>query len=67
MNVGSVELSANKDITQKVTICPRDYKQTAFLADMEGEMEGKKTLVFAERKATVDYIERMLRNRRVGR
>jgi len=65
MNVGSVELSANKNITQCVTVCPVDYKQEAFLQDMESELKGKKTLVFAERKSTVDRIERMLRNRQL--
>ena len=62
MNIGSVELSANKNITQSVVVCPRDYKQENFLNDMSGEMAGKKVLVFTERKATVDRIERMLRN-----
>ena len=65
MNIGSIELSANKNITQKVTVCPRDYKQEAFLGDLEGDMLGKKVLVFAERKMTVDRLERLLRNRRV--
>lgn len=65
MNIGSVELSANRNITQVVNVCPKDYKQEAFLNDMEAEMKGKKTLVFAERKATVDRIERMLRNRKI--
>ena len=65
MNIGSVELSANKNITQKVTVCPQDYKQEAFLGDLEGDMLGKKVLVFAERKVTVDRLERLLRNRRV--
>jgi len=65
MNIGSVELSANHNITQQVTICPQDYKQENFLNDMEDEMKGKKTLVFAERKTTVDRIERMLRNRQI--
>jgi len=65
MNIGSIELSANKNITQKVTVCPRDYKQEAFLGDLEGDMLGKRVLVFAERKMTVDRLERLLRNRRV--
>lgn len=64
MNIGSVELSANRNITQSVKVCPRDYKQENFLNDMSDEMAGKKVLVFTERKATVDRIERMLRNTR---
>ena len=65
MNIGSVELSANKNITQKVIVCPKDYKQEAFLGDLEADMQGKKVLVFTERKMTVDRLERLLRNRRV--
>ena len=65
MNVGSVELSANKNITQIIKVTPTDYRQEAFLTDMEGEMRGKKVLIFAERKATVDRIERMMRNRSI--
>ena len=89
MNIGSTELSANKDIRQKVhlhplhhllhnlhhhhhlnhhqhhlhhqhhqhhlprhllhftqvTVCPPDYKQEAFLTDLEGELQGKKVSV----------------------
>jgi len=66
MNVGSIELSANRNITQKVNVCPVNYKQEAFLNDMEGEMMDKKILVFTEMKVTVDRIERMLRNRRIS-
>lgn len=65
MNIGSVELAANKNISQTVTVCPRDYKQEAFLQDMDGECKGKKALVFTERKATVDRVERMLRNKNI--
>jgi len=65
MNIGSVELSANKNISQSVVVCPRDYKQENFLKDMEEKLSGKKVLVFTEMKSTVDRLERMLRNKRV--
>jgi len=65
MNIGSVELSANKNIHQEVVITTRDYKQEQFLNDMEEKMVHKKVLVFTERKATVDRLERFMRNRRM--
>jgi len=65
MNIGSVELSANKNIHQEVVITTKDYKQENFLNDMEDKMVNKKVLVFTERKATVDRLERYMRNRRM--
>jgi len=65
MNIGSVELSANKNIQQEVVVTTKDYKQENFLNDMEEKMADKKVLVFTERKATVDRLERYMRNRRM--
>jgi len=65
MNIGSVELSANKNIHQEVVVTTKDYKQENFLNDMEDKMADKKVLVFTERKATVDRLERFMRNRRM--
>merc|ERR1719427_848775 len=65
MNIGSVELSANKNIHQEVVVTTKDYKQENFLNDMEDRMADKKVLVFTERKATVDRLERFMRNRRM--
>jgi len=65
MNIGSIELSANKNITQEVVVTTTDYKQENFLIDMEEKMANKKVLVFTERKATVDRLERLMRNRRI--
>ena len=42
-----------------------DYKMEQFMADMEERMKTRKVLVFAERKSTVDRLERFLRNRRI--
>lgn len=65
MNIGSTELTANPNITQEVVVSTRDYKMENFLSDMEGRLAGKKVLVFTERKATVDRVERLLRNKRI--
>jgi len=65
MNIGSTELAANPNITQEVIVSPRDYKMENFLTDMAGRLADKKVLVFTERKATVDRLERQLRNNRV--
>lgn len=65
MKIGSVDLCANKNIEQEVEVTTSDYKQEQFLNDMSEKMKNKKVLVFTERKATVDRLERMLRNRRV--
>lgn len=65
MKIGSVDLCANKNIHQEVCVTTKDYKIEQFLMDMEQKLKNKKVLVFTERKATVDRLERLLRNRRV--
>merc|ERR1711874_149431 len=65
MKIGSVDLCANKNIEQQVEVTTKDYKQEQFLIDMGEKLKGKKVLVFTERKATVDRLERLLRNRRI--
>merc|ERR1719270_2356 len=65
MKIGSVDLCANKNISQHVEITTKDYKTEQFLIDIEEKLLKKKVLVFTERKATVDRLERLLRNRRV--
>ena len=62
MNIGPTELAANKNITQKVVVCPVAAKQAEFLDQMEA-IKGAKILVFTERKIAVDRLERILRNR----
>ena len=58
-------LQANKNIEQEVVVTTVDYKMEQFMADMEERMKTRKVLVFAERKSTVDRLERFLRNRRI--
>merc|ERR1719322_711806 len=65
MKIGSEELFANKNIQQEVIVTTKDYKMEQFLIDMEEKLSRKKVLVFTERIATVDRLERLLRNRRV--
>ena len=65
MKIGSEELCADKNIHQEVIVTTKDYKMEQFLIDMEEKLSRKKVLVFTERKATVDRLERLLRNRRV--
>lgn len=64
MQIGSAELSANKNIMQEVEVCDDNYKMEAFLNKMV-DIGEEKTLVFTERKATVDKLERLLRSKRV--
>jgi len=64
MQIGSAELSANKNIIQEVEVCEDSGKMEAFLNKMV-DIGDEKTLVFTERKATVDRLERLLRSKRV--
>jgi len=64
MQIGSAELSANKNIVQEVEVCDDSYKMEAFLNKMQ-DIGDEKTLVFTERKATVDRLERLLRTKRL--
>lgn len=62
MNIGSTELSANKNITQKVVVCDKSSKHGIFLDTLQ-EIKDQKTLIFAETKATVDRLEHIIRKR----
>ena len=64
MNIGSLELSANRNVHQIVDVVEPDYKMERFFEHLE-KVGRAKTLVFAERKSTVDRLERMLRNKRI--
>ena len=64
MQIGSAELSANKNIVQEVEVSDNSYKMEAFLNKMQ-DIEDEKILVFTERKATVDRLERLLRTKRL--
>jgi len=59
MNIGSTELSANKNITQKIVVTDRNDKKTQLMEAME-EIQDQKTLIFCETKRNVDWLERHL-------
>lgn len=63
VNVGSTELSANRNIQQIVHVCEQDEKAEKFTEIMH-KISGLgfgKTLVFTNTKKSVDYLERVLR------
>merc|ERR1719193_2692645 len=62
LNIGSIELSANKNIKQEILVCQSESRHEMFLERLES-IQDSKILVFAERKATVDRLERIIRKR----
>ena len=62
LNIGSIELSANKNITQEIVFCDQFAKLNTFLDKVES-LDSNKMLVFAETKKSVDFLERALRKR----
>jgi len=62
LNIGSIELSANKNIKQEILVCQSESRHEMFLEKLES-IQDSKILVFAERKATVDRLERIIRKR----
>lgn len=65
LNIGSIELSANKNITQEIVFCDKFDKLNTFLDKVES-LDCNKMLVFAETRKSVDFLERALRKRRVN-
>lgn len=64
INIGSLDLSANHNITQIIEICQdyeKEYKLTKLLEQIMGEAENK-TLVFVETKRKTDELTRRLRS-----
>ncbi|CAL4190871.1 unnamed protein product [Meganyctiphanes norvegica] len=63
LNVGSLSLSANPNITQHVKVCDEDEKEDKLkelLMEIRKEDEHK-TIVFAQTKRKVDWLANMLR------
>lgn len=60
MNIGSTELSANKNITQQIIVIEAKQKHKRLTEKLE-ELQDMKILIFAEKKVTVDWLERNLR------
>jgi ATP-dependent RNA helicase DDX5/DBP2 len=65
LNIGSIELSANKNITQEIVFCDKFDKLNTFLDKVES-LDCNKMLVFAETRKSVHFLERALRKRRVN-
>jgi len=62
VNIGSLELSANKNILQIVDVCRENEKEeklNALLQEISGEQE-RRTIIFAMTKRKVDNLARML-------
>ena len=67
LNIGSIELSANHNITQIVECCEtyeKDEKLFKFLNDSV-DVNKDKVLIFAETKRRVDFLERSLYRQKI--
>ena len=65
INVGGVELTANKNIEQNVEVCDDfDKKRKLFdlLNQIRADLKENKTLVFAKTKHSVDYLTNEMRS-----
>ena len=65
INVGGVELTANKNIQQMVEVCDQfDKKKKLFdlLNKIRADLKENKTLVFAKTKQSVDYLTNEMRS-----
>ena len=61
LNIGSIDLAANHDITQVIEIIQPSERRQKLQEIMEDNAQrGKKMLVFAQTKRTVDYVENLL-------
>lgn len=63
VNIGSLDLCANHNITQIVDVCEdyeKDNKLLKLLESIMGETENK-TIIFVETKRRVDELTRQLR------
>ena len=62
LNIGSIDLAANHDITQIVDVIDPFDRKRRFTDFVDGFMAAgrRKVLVFAQTKRTVDYVENML-------
>lgn len=60
MTVGSLELSANKNITQQVHVCTPHDKWPLLKDILRTHKELKKILIFVQRKVDVDQLARSI-------
>jgi len=57
ITVGSQDLTANKDITQKVIVCTRNEKSEQLRRILDEDLKGKKVLIFVATKKGADYLQ----------
>jgi ATP-dependent RNA helicase DDX5/DBP2 len=62
ITVGSLELTANKNIDQKFEFCSGYEKSKKFIGMLDKMMDGNRILVFCETKRGCDDLTRALRN-----
>ena len=61
VNIGSLDLQANKNVTQIVKVLQEYDKKRALFDNLERIMDGRKVLVFTATKRTADSLTRDLR------
>jgi len=65
LNIGSIDLSANKNIKQEIVFCQSNDRMQTFL-DKISSIRDSKMLIFSETKRNVDFLERMLNKRNIS-
>jgi len=61
INIGSMQLSANHNVTQVVEVCQETDKRHKLLKLLESLMDGSKIIIFTETKRGADQLTRQLR------
>jgi ATP-dependent RNA helicase DDX5/DBP2 len=61
INIGSMELSVNHNVTQVVEVCQEQEKRPKLLKLLERIMDGSKILIFTETKRGADMLTRQMR------
>ena len=66
VKIGSMELQANTNITQIIDVCKQGDKVDKLFELLDKIMSNKenKTLIFADMKKKVDYLQKMLKSQR---
>jgi len=65
LNIGSIDLSANKNIKQEIVFCDSKDRMQTFI-DKIFSIKDSKMLIFSETKKNVDFLERMLNKRGIS-
>jgi ATP-dependent RNA helicase DDX5/DBP2 len=62
VTVGSLDLAANKDVTQIVNVCDDREKYSLLSRALKDYDNGRRILIFVETKKGCDMLQRSLRN-----